>query len=58
MNAQPSSMPTGIWRMRPSSTRMIFSPVFTTSTCEILEAEKEKEIYHAKIDFFTNIAHE
>lgn len=25
---------------------------------EILEAEKEKEIYHAKIDFFTNIAHE
>lgn len=25
---------------------------------EILESEKEKEIYHAKIDFFTNIAHE
>ncbi len=29
----------------------------TTTTLEILEAEKE-EIYHAKIDFFTNIAHE
>mgnify|MGYP000669784419 FL=1 len=25
---------------------------------EVLESEKEKEIYHAKIDFFTNIAHE
>ncbi|MBN9385392.1 MAG: response regulator [Chitinophagaceae bacterium] len=25
---------------------------------EILENEKEKEIYHAKIEFFTNIAHE
>lgn len=25
---------------------------------EILESKKEKEIYHAKIDFFTNIAHE
>ncbi len=25
---------------------------------ELLESEKEKEIYHAKIDFFTNIAHE
>lgn len=25
---------------------------------ERLESEKEKELYHAKIDFFTNIAHE
>jgi ligand-binding sensor domain-containing protein/signal transduction histidine kinase len=25
---------------------------------EILEHEKEKEIYHAKIEFFTNVAHE
>ena len=25
---------------------------------EVLESEKEKEIYHAKIDFFTKIAHE
>lgn len=25
---------------------------------EVLETEKEKEIYNAKIDFFTNIAHE
>ncbi len=25
---------------------------------ELLETEKEKEIYHAKIDFFTNITHE
>ncbi len=25
---------------------------------EVLESEKEKGIYHAKIDFFTNIAHE
>lgn len=25
---------------------------------EKLESEKEKELYHAKIDFFTNIAHE
>lgn len=25
---------------------------------EMLEQEKEREIYHAKIDFFTNVAHE
>ena len=25
---------------------------------ELLEQEKEREVYHAKIDFFTNVAHE
>lgn len=25
---------------------------------EMLEQEKEREVYHAKIDFFTNVAHE
>ena len=30
-------MPTGIWRVRPPSTRPIFSPAFTTSTSASVE---------------------
>ena len=30
----------------------------TIRKIELLEMEKEREIYHAKIEFFTNVAHE